>query len=230
MTTSQTQPRTNEGPRSSGPPSAGARPRGQGGGGSSRGPGGSGGQFRGGRRGFRRGRRVCNFCVDKVDSVDYKAVNRLRRYISDRARIDSSKKTGTCAKHQRMVRRAIAKARFMALLPYSPDHTRVTNMLAPRTPAEASETDSEGPAAEVTDGPSEGEAAAESGGAAAAVESAEQPTNTAEPEAVESPPAEDAGTPAATQEEAAPASAESPADVAQPEGKTESEDSEEAKV
>ena len=229
MTTSQTQPRTSDGPRTSAPPSAGARPRGPGGG-PSRGPGGSGGQFRGGRRSFRRGRRVCNFCVDKVDSVDYKAVNRLRRYVSDRARIDSSKKTGTCAKHQRMVRRAIAKARFMALLPYSPDHTRVTNMLAPRTPAEAAETESDGTAAEVTDGPPEGESAAESTGAAVAAEPAEQPTDAAESAAVESPPAEPAGTPVATQEEAAPASAESPADVAQAEAKTESDDSEEAKV
>ena len=165
MTTSRTSSQSYEGSRPSYPSSSSFRPRGPGGpggGGQSRGPGGSGGggysrgpggpggggqsrgpggggggQFRGGRRGFRRGRRVCNFCVDHVDSVDYKAANRLRRYVSDRARIDSSKKTGTCAKHQRMVRRAIVKARFMALLPFSPDHTRVTNMLAPRTPGEA---------------------------------------------------------------------------------------------
>ncbi len=77
---------------------------------------------------------MCHFCVDHIDSIDYKAVNRLRRYVSDRARIDSGKKSGACAKHQRVVRRAILRARFMALLPYAPDHTRVTNNLAPRTP------------------------------------------------------------------------------------------------
>ncbi len=99
---------------------------------SSSGPRQRGGPFRGGRRGFRRGRRVCFFCVDHVDTIDYKSVNRLRRYISDRARIDSAKKCGNCAKHQRVVRRAILRARFMALLPYAPDHVRVTNNLAPR--------------------------------------------------------------------------------------------------
>ena len=226
MTTSQTQPRTNEGSRPSGPPSAGSRPRGQGGG-PSRGPGGSGGQFRGGRRSFRRGRRVCNFCVDKVDSIDYKAVNRLRRYISDRARIDSSKKTGTCAKHQRMVRRAIAKARFMALLPYSPDHTRVTNMLAPRTPAESDEVDSVESSTETGEGAPEGEPAAQA--AAAATDGAvEQVTTKEATGTAEGAPAPD--TTAAAQQETAPASAASPADVAQPEGKSESDNSEEAKV
>ena len=228
MTTSQTQPRTNEGSRPSGPPAAGARPRGQGGG-PSRGPGGSGGQFRGGRRSFRRGRRVCNFCVDKVDSVDYKAVNRLRRYISDRARIDSSKKTGTCAKHQRMVRRAIAKARFMALLPYSPDHTRVTNMLAPRTPAESDEVDSVEASAEVEagDGTPEGEPAEQTAETETAATAEQATTEEATGAAGDAPAPE---TTTAAQEETAPASAEASADVAQAEAKTESDDSEEAKV
>ena len=229
MTTTQIQPRTNEGPRPSGPSSAGGRPRGQGPGGSSRGSGGSGGQFRGGRRSFRRGRRVCNFCVDRINVLDYKAVNRLRRYISDRARIDSSKKTGTCAKHQRMVRRAIAKARFMALLPYSPDHTRVTNMLAPRTPAETAEVDSAETPAEASDGAPEGESTAQSAETTAA-DTVEEGNKAEETEPAEGATAAAPDAPVAAQEEAAPASDEPPADVAQPGGETESADTEEAKV
>ena len=210
--------------------SPGARPRGQGGG-PGRGPG-SGGQFRGGRRGFRRGRRVCNFCVDRVNFIDYKAVNRLRRYVSDRARIDSSKKTGTCAKHQRMVRRAIAKARFMALLPYAPDHTRVTNMLAPRTPAESPETDETGAGEESTaaaEGPAEG-GSAEPTAEANAAGAVEQPAVAREPSAVESAPDGQAATVEASQEETAPASTAAAPVVAQPEDKSASDVSEEAKV
>jgi small subunit ribosomal protein S18 len=74
-----------------------------------------------------RGRKACAFCVEKVDRVDYKSVNRLRRYMSDRSRIDSGKKTGTCARHQRMVRLAIKRARLMGLLPFAGNHLRVTN-------------------------------------------------------------------------------------------------------
>ena len=167
--------------------------------------------------------------MDKVDSVDYKAVNRLRRYISDRARIDSSKKTGTCAKHQRMVRRAIAKARFMALLPYSPDHTRVTNMLAPRTPAESDGVDAAEASTEAGDREPAGGPAAQA--AVAATDGAVEQVTTAEATgAAEGAPAPAPDTTAAAPEEAAPASAESPADVAQAEAKTESDDSEEAKV
>ncbi len=224
MTTSTAPSQSAEGSRpTQSTSSSGPRPRGQGGGGPGRGPG-SGGQFRGGRRNFRRGRRVCNFCVDRVNSVDYKAVNRLRRYISDRARIDSSKKTGTCAKHQRMVRRAIAKARFMALLPYAPDHTRVTNMLAPRTPAESSVSD-EAEAGE------ESTAAAEATAEANAADAVEQPAVAQESGAVESAPAEQAATTVeASQERTAPASTAAAPDVAQPEDKSSSDDSEQAKV
>ncbi len=233
MTTSTAPPQSAEGSRpAQSTSSSGPRPRGQGGGGPGRGPG-SGGQFRGGRRNFRRGRRVCNFCVDRVNSVDYKAVNRLRRYISDRARIDSSKKTGTCAKHQRMVRRAIAKARFMALLPYAPDHTRVTNMLAPRTPAESSVTDEAEASEESTaaaEGPSK-DGSAEATAEANAADAVEQPAVAQESGAVQSAPAEQAATTVeASQEGTAPASTAAAPDVAQPEDKSSSDDSEQAKV
>lgn len=70
----------------------------------------------------RRGRRkVCNFCADKVMEIDYKDVARLRRFISERAKILPRRVTGTCAKHQRQVTIAIKRARHIALLPYSSD-------------------------------------------------------------------------------------------------------------
>ncbi len=64
-------------------------------------------------------RKVCNFCVDKVADIDYKDVARLRRYISERAKILPRRITGTCAKHQRQLTLAIKKARHIVLLPYS---------------------------------------------------------------------------------------------------------------
>ncbi len=72
----------------------------------------------------RRRRKVCNFCVDKAESIDYKEVNRLRRYLSERAKIEPRRKTGTCARHQRMLTVALKRARHVALLPYAPQHVR----------------------------------------------------------------------------------------------------------
>jgi small subunit ribosomal protein S18 len=69
-------------------------------------------------------RKVCAFCADKIDYIDYKDVARLRRYISDRGKIEPRRKMGTCAKHQRKLAIAIKRARFMALLPYTPEHVR----------------------------------------------------------------------------------------------------------
>jgi small subunit ribosomal protein S18 len=83
-----------------------------------------GGRFnRGGGGRFQR-RRICAFCVDKVDKVDYKDVNLLRRFISEQGQIDSRRRTGTCAKHQRLVTVAVKRARFLALLPYTAEHVR----------------------------------------------------------------------------------------------------------
>jgi len=78
---------------------------------------------RGRRRYFGR-RRVCVFCVEKMQSIDYKDPVRLRRFLSDRARIEPRRKTGTCAKHQRWLAIALKRARHLALLPYSPEHIR----------------------------------------------------------------------------------------------------------
>lgn len=80
-----------------------------------------------GGRGRGRGRytprrKVCQFCVDKVDTIDYKDVTRLRRFVSERGKIEPRRKTGTCAKHQRKLSTAIKRARQIALLPYAPKH------------------------------------------------------------------------------------------------------------
>ena len=79
------------------------------------------------RRHFGR-RRVCAFCADKVTSIDYKDAMRLRRFLSDRARIEPRRKTGTCAKHQRWLASALKRARHLALLPYTPEHIRTSGV------------------------------------------------------------------------------------------------------
>ena len=66
-------------------------------------------------------RKVCAFCADKVDIIDYKDVAKLRRYITERAKILPRRISGCCAKHQRELTVAIKRARYMALLPYSAD-------------------------------------------------------------------------------------------------------------
>lgn len=76
---------------------------------------------RGGRKGRKGRKKVCGFCVDKVESIDYKDVARLRRYISERAKILPRRVTGTCARHQRELTVAIKRARHLALLPFSSD-------------------------------------------------------------------------------------------------------------
>lgn len=69
---------------------------------------------------FRRPRKkVCNFCAEKVDVVDYKDVDKLRKYVSDKGKILPRRVTGTCAKHQRKVTEAIKRARTIALLPFT---------------------------------------------------------------------------------------------------------------
>ena len=73
-------------------------------------------------RPIRRSRKkVCSFCVDKIEHIDYKDVNRLRKYISERAKIIPRRVTGTCARHQRELTVAVKRARQVALLPYVAD-------------------------------------------------------------------------------------------------------------
>jgi small subunit ribosomal protein S18 len=104
--------------------------------------GGGGGDRREGRdeRPRRRGgggrfgrRRVCSFCVDKVQHIDYKETGRLRRYVSDRAKIEPRRKTGTCARHQRMLTLALKRARHIALLPFTAQHIQLTGVFPTRS-------------------------------------------------------------------------------------------------
>ena len=73
------------------------------------------------RTGGKGRRKVCSFCVDKIEQVDYKDVDRLKKYVSERGKIIPRRVTGNCAKHQRQLTIAIKRARFMALLPYTAD-------------------------------------------------------------------------------------------------------------
>jgi small subunit ribosomal protein S18 len=69
--------------------------------------------------------RVCSFCVDKIDYIDYKKPELLSSYITAHGKIYSRRRTGTCAKHQRFLALAIKRARFLALLPYTTDQIRL---------------------------------------------------------------------------------------------------------
>ena len=72
-------------------------------------------------RNRRMKRRVCQFCVDKVDHIDYKDAAKLRKYLTERGKIMPCRMSGTCAKHQRKLATAIKRARVVALLPYVTD-------------------------------------------------------------------------------------------------------------
>jgi|BarGraIncu00222A_1022003.scaffolds.fasta_scaffold253787_2 small subunit ribosomal protein S18 len=103
--TSSSAPAGSHGPssHSSGPRGAGA-PR---------------GRREGGFRFRRPHRKVCRFCADKVDFIDYKDSPRLRSFISERGKILPSRMTGTCARHQRELTHALKRARNIALLPFA---------------------------------------------------------------------------------------------------------------
>lgn len=73
------------------------------------------------RRGGMRRRKVCQFCADKTETIDYKDVEKLKKYVTERGKILPKRITGTCAVHQREVTKAIKRARIVALLPYTAD-------------------------------------------------------------------------------------------------------------
>ncbi|MBU0492056.1 MAG: 30S ribosomal protein S18 [Chloroflexi bacterium] len=98
-----------------GPRRRGPQQRSAGGGGRPRGP-----------RQFRHRRKVCGFCVDKIKHIDYKDLGLLQRYVTEHGKIQPRRKTGTCAKHQRALARAVKRARYVALLPYTGDHVRLS--------------------------------------------------------------------------------------------------------
>jgi small subunit ribosomal protein S18 len=87
--------------------------------GRSYGPGGSGPSRFGPRRS-----KVCNFCLDKMRQVPYRDSDMLRRYLTERGKIRPRRQTGTCAKHQRSLARAIKRARHLALIPFTTDSMR----------------------------------------------------------------------------------------------------------
>jgi len=129
-------------PRAEGAPSGGAhRSEGHSGGGGSRregfsggggggqrregggpggpGGGGPGGPRRGGKRQYFRKKKVCRFCVERVDFIDYKKVEMLQPFVQDRGKILPRRMTGTCSRHQRWLGEAIKRARNIALLPFA---------------------------------------------------------------------------------------------------------------
>lgn len=101
-------PRPSSGPPRSGPPRSGP-PRG----GAPR-----SGARRGKRQYFRK-RKVCRFCVERVDFIDYKKVEMLQPFVQDRGKIMPRRMTGTCSKHQRWLGVAVKRARNIALLPFA---------------------------------------------------------------------------------------------------------------
>jgi small subunit ribosomal protein S18 len=96
------------------PRSEGHGPRREGGPG-----GGPGGPRRGGKRQYFRKKKVCRFCVDHVDFIDYKKVEMLQPFVQERGKILPRRMTGTCSRHQRWLGEAIKRARNIALLPFA---------------------------------------------------------------------------------------------------------------
>lgn len=82
------------------------------------------GQRRYGRRRFTPRRKVCAFCLEKSKVIDYKDISTLRRFLTERGKIKSRRKTGTCAKHQRRLAIAVKRARHLAILPFTAEHIR----------------------------------------------------------------------------------------------------------
>ena len=107
--------------QSHGGPGGGPRREGHSGGGPRRegGPGGPGGPRRGGKRQYFRKKKVCRFCVDHVDFIDYKKAELLQPFVQERGKILPRRMTGTCSRHQRWLGEAIKRARNIALLPFA---------------------------------------------------------------------------------------------------------------
>jgi small subunit ribosomal protein S18 len=76
-----------------------------------------------GKKSFKKGgflkKRICRFCADKVQVIDYKDINRLMKFVTERGKIVPSRVSGACAKHQRKLAQAVKRARYLALLPYT---------------------------------------------------------------------------------------------------------------
>jgi small subunit ribosomal protein S18 len=94
---------------------------GRGRGGNGRGAGAGARDGQGQRRSLFRRRKVCKFCADKIDDINYKDVKLLQGFVPERAKVLPRRISGTCAMHQRKLRVAIMRARVLALLPYLAD-------------------------------------------------------------------------------------------------------------
>lgn len=177
----------------------------------------------GGRRYFPR-RKVCYFSAEKK-TPDYKDVPVLRRFISEWGKIDSSRRTGTRARHQRKLAVAIKRARFLALLPYTGGHSLIELTRPDRGGRRFGQREggfSRGPRPEAAAAPAEGEAAETSAPVAEDAPAAEEETVESDAPVAEAAPVADAETasPAeetAAAEDASPAedAAESPAPAAE---------------
>lgn len=97
------------------------RPSGRPGGGAGAKGGGAAGKESGGKRYFFRRRKVCKFCADKIDYVDYKDIKLISQFVPERGKILPRRMFGTCAEHQRKLTEAVNRARHIALLPYAAD-------------------------------------------------------------------------------------------------------------
>ncbi len=106
----------------------------------------SGGGRRGGPGGFGRRRRGRNFL--KAEEIDYKDVQLMRRFVSERGKLVSGQRLGVTAKNQRRLARAIKRAQHLALVPMAPNHVYVTGSVQPETPASSESSEPEGEVAE----------------------------------------------------------------------------------
>jgi small subunit ribosomal protein S18 len=155
----------------------------------------------GGGRKFTPRRKVCAFCVDKIKEVDYKDLTRLRRFLSERGKIEPRRKTGTCAAHQRSLNVALKRARQLAMLPFTAEHIRVTGVLVREPGAPPFRGARMSRPTEAPEGAEPAEPAAEAPNGAVAAPASEIATPAAaETPATEAEPAtaEDAAEPAAT--------------------------------
>lgn len=85
---------------------------------------GAAGEEAGGRRRFIRPPRLCQFCAEKATHIDYKQIDLIKRFVTEQGRIRSRRQTGNCARHQRILARAVKRARHIALLPFTASRMR----------------------------------------------------------------------------------------------------------
>ena len=125
-------------------------------------------------------RRVCQFCVDKVNDIDYKNIPLLQRYMSEGSKIDSRRKSGVCAKHQRTLAKAIKRARQVGMLPFDRSHKFVIKQTYQRGPAPRSNEENTSQSTNEKVNSQESTASTESNQATEAAATDEKPTASAE--------------------------------------------------